>query len=83
MLFTFIYLAIILSVLFGGMFGLIKYKLEKDSSFLWIWPIGAILLATFFIISKIGQSKARKQTLSKVRFLNQSLEEKWVVQRIN
>jgi hypothetical protein len=83
MLFTFIYSAIILSMLFGGMFGLIKYQLEKDSSFLWIWPIGAFLLATFFIISKIGQSKARNQTLSMVRFLNQSLEEKWEVQRIN
>lgn len=83
MLFTFIYSAIILLMLFGGMFGLIKYQLEKDSSFLWIWPIGIVLLSSFFIISKMGQAKARNQTLNMVRVLHQALEEKWDVHRIN
>lgn len=83
MLFTFIYSVIILLMLFGGMFGIIKYQLEKDSSFLWIWPIGIVLLSGFFILSKMGQAKARNQTLNMVRFLNHTLAEKWDVHRIN
>jgi len=82
MLIMFLYSFTILITLFGGMFGLVQYSVEKSSYFLWIWPIGIIAVGTLFAISKIGQLKARNQTLHLVSFLMHTLEKKWNVERI-
>lgn len=82
MLFTFLYSTIILSMLFGGMFGLVQYQLNDHSAFLWIWPIGTVLLLSIFAVSRYGQMKARNQTLRLVSFLMHSLEQKWTPERV-
>jgi len=80
-MFVFIYSSIILLTLFGGMFGLVQYQLTKSSLFLWVWPIGTLLLLSIFAISKIGQSKARNQTLRLSSFILHALEQKWQIER--
>lgn len=82
MLFTFIYSAIILLTLFGGMFGLVQKQLSDSSVFLWFWPIGIVLLLSIFAISKYGQRKARNQTLRLVSFFMHTLESRWEVERV-
>lgn len=82
MMFTFIYSAIILLTLFGGMFGLVQYQLNKSSVFLWLWPIGIVLLLSIFAVSKYGQKKARNQTLRLVSVLMHQLEEQWEIERV-
>jgi len=57
MMFTFLYSSIILAMLFGGMFGLVQYQLNNNSHFLWIWPIGTVLLLSIFAVSRYGQKK--------------------------
>ncbi len=82
MLFTFLYSSVILSMLFGGMFGLVQYQLNDHSAFLWIWPIGTVLLLSIFAVSRYGQMKARNQTLRLVSFLMHSLEQNWTPERV-
>lgn len=82
MMFTFFYATIILSMLFGGMFGLVQYQLNDYSAFLWVWPLGTVALLSIFLVSKYGQNKARNQTLRLVSFLMHSIESKWEVERI-
>lgn len=83
MMFTFFYSSVVLSMLFGGMFGLVQYQLSNYSAFLWIWPVGTIALLSIFAVSKYGQSKARNQTLRLVSFLMHSLEAKYEIERIS
>lgn len=80
-MFVFIYSAIILLTLFGGMFGLVQYQLTQSSSFLWVWPIGTIMFLSILAISKIGQYKARNQALRLTSFLYHALEHKWEITR--
>lgn len=82
MFFTFIYSAIILLTLFGGMFGLVQYQLSNNSIFLWVWPIGTLAFLSIFAVSKYGQKKARNQTLRLVSFLIHTLENSWEVERV-
>lgn len=82
-MFIFFYSITILVTLFGGMFGMVQYSIENDSTFLWIWPIGIAVFLTLFIVSKIGQRKARNQTLHLVSFLLHTLERKWKVERVD
>ena len=81
-MFTFFYAITGLLTLFGGMFGLVQYSISKESTFLWILPFGVIMLITLFIISKIGQRKARNQTLHLVSFLFHTLEKRWHIERV-
>lgn len=82
MMFTFIYSAIIVLTLFGGMFGLVQYQINEYSIFLWIWPVGIIAFLSFFAVAKFGQHKARNQTLRLVSFLLHQLEMRWEVERV-
>ncbi len=82
MLFTFLYSALILLTLFGGMFGLVQQQLTQSSAFLWAWPVGIVLVFSVFIVSKIGQRKARNQTLRLVSFLMHSLQIQWEIERV-
>ena len=83
MMFTFIYSALILLTLFGGMFGLVQYQLTKQSVFLWVWPIGIVAFLSIFAVAKFGQRKARNQTLRLVSFLMHQMEARWEVERVS
>jgi hypothetical protein len=81
-MFVFFYSITILLTVFGGMFALVQYSVSKTSDFLWIWPIGILLVVSLFVVSKLGQRKARNQTLHLVSFLRHTLEQKWEVERV-
>ena len=74
-LWAFIYSALLIITVFGGIFGLVQYNQEGSSPWIWVIPIGLILLSTAFIISKLGQRKGRDQMLHLVSFLYHSLDQ--------
>jgi hypothetical protein len=80
--FTFIYAAIFILSLFGGMYGIVEWKTHGSSPFIWVFPIGLVLWSTVFISSKIGQQKGRDQMLHLVSFVYHSLSEISEVHRV-
>lgn len=81
-MFAFVYAAVALVTIFGGIFGIVEYHTSGSSGWIWVIPIGIILLSSVFITSKIGQHKGRDQMLHLVSFLYHSLEEISEVERI-
>lgn len=81
-MYALIYAAILLITCFGGMFGIVEYTTVGSSPWIWIWPIGILLLSSVFITAKIGQSKGRDETLHLVSFLYHSLSKITTVERI-
>lgn len=82
-LFAFIYSALVLATVFGGMFGIIQYQQHGSSLWIWLLPIGALALSSVFVVAKIGQRKGRDQMLHLISFLYHSLEEITEVKRID
>ncbi len=81
-LWAFIYSSTLLVTVFGGIFGMVQYSQDGSSPWIWVIPIGIILLSTAFIASKIGQRKGRDQMLHLISFLYHSLEEIGPVERL-
>ena len=79
---AFIYSSILLVTVFGGIFGIVQYNQEGSSPWIWVMPIGAVLLSSAFIASKFGQRKGRDQMLHLISFLYHSLAEIGSVERI-
>ena len=65
----FFYVGIGVLALFGGIYGLAKWNLGKESIFIWAFPIAAILFGIIYITSKYGQKKGRDQMLYLVSFI--------------
>jgi hypothetical protein len=76
-----IYTAILLVTVFGGIFGLVQYNQDGSSPWIWVLPIGTVLLSSAFVASKFGQRKGRDQMLHLVSFLYHSLEKLGEVER--
>jgi hypothetical protein len=74
-LWAFIYSVLLKITVFGGIFGLVQYGQEGSSPWIWVIPIGIILLSTAFIVSKLGQRKDRDQMLHLVSFLYHNLDQ--------
>jgi hypothetical protein len=72
-MFMFMYAAITLVTLFGGMFGLVQYQLERNSSFLWFWPMGIVAFSVVHIIAYQGRKKAKAQMGVLIAFLMDNL----------
>ena len=81
-LWAFIYSSILLVTVFGGIFGLVQYNQEGSSPWIWVIPVGIVLLSSAFIASKVGQRKGRDQMLHLISFLYHSLEEIGSVERL-
>lgn len=81
-LFAFIYAAIGLVTVFGGIFGLVELQTSGSSSWIYVIPVGIVLLSSAFITAKFGQHKGRDQMLHLVSFLYHSLKEITDVERI-
>jgi len=75
MMLMFFYTAIGVSALFGGMYGLVIWNLGKESIFIWVFPVAALLLGTIYLTSKYGQKKARDQMLYIVSFLYHAIDD--------
>jgi hypothetical protein len=80
-MFAFIYAAIAVATLFAAMFGFVQYSQNGSSPWLWVIPIGIVLVSSVFIAAKIGQKKGRDQMLHLISFLYHSLEEIGPVRR--
>lgn len=72
-LFLFLYASISLLVLFGGMYGLTQWQMDKPTLWLWIIPIGLILLLGVYVAAKIGQSIGKTQMLHLISFTHHAL----------
>lgn len=81
-LFAFIYAAIGLVTVFGGIFGLVELQTSGSSPWIYVIPVGLVLLSSVFATAKIGQHKGRDQMLHLISFLYHSLEEITEVERI-
>lgn len=81
-MFMFIYAAIALVTLFGGIFGYIEYSRTGSSPWLWIIPIGVIALSTVFLTASIGQRKGRDQMLHLISFAYHSLDKVTRIERL-
>ena len=82
-LFAFIYSALALITVFGGMFGIIQYQQLGSSSWIWLLPIGILALSSVFTVAKFGQKKGRNQMLHLISFLYHGLEEITEVERMD
>jgi hypothetical protein len=78
-----VYSALALLTFFGGAFGLVQYQQEGSSNWLYVIPIGTVLISSAFVAAKIGQRKGRDQMLHLVSFLYHSLEKIATVERIS
>lgn len=71
----FFYIAIGVLAFFGGLYGLAKWNLGKESIFVWAIPVALILYGIIYLTSKYGQKKGRDQVLYLVSFLYHALNE--------
>ena len=81
-MFALVYGAILLVTCFGGMFGIVQYSTTGSSPWLYVIPVGLVLLSSVFITSKFGQHKGRDQMLHLVSFLYHSLEQTGELERV-
>lgn len=79
---AFIYSAIALVTVFGGIFGFVQYSQDGYSNWLYVIQIGIVMIASAFIAAKFGQRKGRDQMLHLISFLYHSLSEITTVERI-
>ena len=71
----FFYVGIGVLALFGGMYGLVKWNLGKESLFIWAFPIAAFLFSIIYFTAKYGQRKGRDQMLYLVSFLYHAIND--------
>jgi hypothetical protein len=81
-MFTLIYSAITLITFFASIMGFVEYSRHGSSGFLWVIPIGIVLISSFFIVAKIGQKKGRDQMLHLVSYTYHALAEVGEVERL-
>ncbi len=71
----FFYVGIGVLALFGGMYGLVKWNLGKESIFIWAFPVAAFLFSIIYLTAKYGQRKGREQMLYLVSFLYHAVDD--------
>lgn len=81
-LFVFFYAAVSIITLFGSSYGFIQMDLGKESMFVWLLPVGLILLPSIWLVAKIGQTTGRDQMLHLISFLYHTLEEHGELERV-
>lgn len=65
----FFYVGVGVLAMFGGIYGLVKWDLGKETAFIWAFPVAAFLFAIIYLTSKYGQRKGRDQMLYLVSFI--------------
>ena len=79
LMFVFMYVGIGVLALFGGLYGLVKWNLGKESIFIWAIPLAIILCSIIYLTSKYGQRKGRDQMLYMVSFLYHAIDDDEIV----
>ena len=75
MLIMFLYISVAVVLLFGGMYGLVKWNMGHETKLLWLIPIGIVAEGLIFLATKWGQKKGRNQMLHLVSFLYHALDD--------
>ena len=75
MMLMFFYIGIGVFAFFGGMYGLVKWNLGKESMFIWAIPVAVFLFGVIYLTSKYGQRKGREQMLYLVSFLYHAIDD--------
>ncbi len=81
-MYAFFYAVIGFITFFGGMYGLSQVTLGKSSAFVWILPIGLVVLSSVWLTAKFGQKKGRDQMLHLISVLYHTLDENGDVERV-
>ncbi len=81
-MFAFFYAVVGFITFFGGLYGLSQITLGESSAFIWILPVGLILIPGIWIAAKIGQTKGRDQMLHLISVLYHTLDEHGEVERV-
>lgn len=72
--FTFCYSLISFATIFGGLYGLSQLTMGNMSAFVWLLPVGVLLLPLVWLTAKIGQRTGRDQMLHLVSVLYHTLD---------
>jgi hypothetical protein len=72
---VFFYIGVGVLALFGGMYGLVKWNLGKESIFIWAFPVAACLFGIIYLTAKYGQRRGRDQMLYLVSFLYHAIDD--------
>ncbi len=81
MMVMFFYISVAVILLFGGMYGLVKWNMGHETNLLWLIPIGIVAELVIFLATKWGQKKGRDQMLHLVSFLYHSLDDNSLVRK--
>lgn len=81
-LFMFVYIGLAMLTLFFGMYGLIQWQLGEFSNFVFVIPVGVLLLPSIYTFSKIGQKTGHDQMMHLISFLYHNIDKKGRVERI-
>lgn len=60
--------------LFGGIYAISMWQLDKGSAWLWTFPIAIVLFIGVFIAAKVGQKIGHEQMVFLITSLHKSLE---------
>ena len=69
MMVMFFYISVAVILLFGGMYGLVKWNMGHETNLLWLIPGGIIAEGLIYLATKWGQKQGRDQMLYLVSFL--------------
>jgi len=75
MMIMFFYISVAVLLLFGGMYGLVKWNMGHETNLMWLIPGGIITELLIYLATKWGQKKGRDQMLYLVSFLYHAIDD--------
>jgi hypothetical protein len=79
MMLMFFYIGVGVLGFFGGIYGLAKWNLGKETLLIWAVPLALILFAVIYLTAKYGQRKGRDQVLYLVSFIYHAIDDKEII----
>lgn len=79
MMLMFFYIGVGVLGFFGGIYGLAKWNLGKETLLIWSVPLAVILFCVIYFTAKYGQKKGRNQVLYLVSFLYHAIDDKAII----
>ncbi|MDX1349145.1 MAG: hypothetical protein R3279_02795 [Putridiphycobacter sp.] len=74
-LFIFLYTFLGLVCLFGGMYGMAQWNLGIESLWIYCFPIMLVLIATLYVVAKLGQRATRDEMLHLTSYLYHHIQD--------
>tara|TARA_R110001592_G_scaffold126028_2_gene336545 strand:- start:3099 stop:3626 length:528 start_codon:yes stop_codon:yes gene_type:complete len=76
MMLMFFYIGVGVLGFFGGIYGLAKWNLGKETLLVWAVPLAVVLFGLIYFTAKYGQKKGRDQVLYLVSFIYHAIDDK-------